>query len=274
MEDATHASPGQRPHRHDHNNEDLLEELNNLLRISDEERDLQYHIVPFRPLVDFIKLHIKYITPDSFSSENGCPIRLESPADSHERIVQIDLPLCNHVFGADCFEKYIQRSHTCPMCREMWFAKRITAEFPFYVRISVTDNTTAGLLRAALETHGTGLLEQILAERGLLMSDIEEDTHSEGSSFGEEEYRMAEGVSNYSLLADTDVVTTVESVASEVMAEPMGDVSGIRRQDVLVSMEISDEEVRAGTFNWVGDTHRSASDDEALAPPRQRRRYE
>ncbi|KAF2681219.1 hypothetical protein K458DRAFT_392011 [Lentithecium fluviatile CBS 122367] len=106
---------------------------------------------PFRPLTDFLLNHTHYLPPlpfpyhppssnPSFSTSRStpspqdphyqnyfCPICLTHAYSSRERIIAINLPTCRHVFGADCFEVYIQWGNTCPLCRTMWFEERVAA---------------------------------------------------------------------------------------------------------------------------------------------------
>lgn len=272
MTDTRHTNPGHSPHLEGNVN-NLSQNFDLMLNVSNDEEDQTRHVIPFRPLIDFVKYHTKFITPDPTSGEHDCPICQEPPSKSHERILQIDLPLCKHIFGADCLETYIQRSNTCPMCREVWFTKRISGG-PYHVQILVSNNNTANLLRAGLQTYGNELLEQILDDPETYRSDSDDDTYSESSDSSGRPDSMVVEVSNYSPLVDNHTTATVEGLSSETTSESISGTSGVSRREMTQSLEISDEELFTGAVDWVGDKHRSASDDEALAPPRQRRRYE
>ena len=142
------------------------------------------------------------------------------------------------------------------------------------MQILVSNNNTASLLRSGLQTYGNELLEQILDDPETYRSDSDDETYSESSDSSGSPDSMVVEVSNYSPLVDNQTTATVEGLSSETTSEPISGASGVSRREITQSLEISDEELVAGAVDWVGDKHRSASDDEALAPPRQRRRYE
>jgi hypothetical protein len=88
------------------------------------------HTVSFRPLTDFLKSHIHYLATGTLHPDYECRICLHHHSESRERFLQVDLPHCHHIYGADCFEIHIQHSSTCPMCRAMWFEERRTGTEP------------------------------------------------------------------------------------------------------------------------------------------------
>lgn len=75
-------------------------------------------------LIDFLRLHIRYLPTCIPYADHLCPVCLEHAYESRERVIQVDLPTCHHIFGATCFETLIYHSYACPICRTMWFQER------------------------------------------------------------------------------------------------------------------------------------------------------
>lgn len=240
-------------------NEQYVEALLNTLHA---EADQNRHIVPFRPLVDFVKFHTQYMSGDASSPPQDCPICRETTLESHERMLQIELPSCRHTFGADCFERYIQRSHTCPLCREMWFEKRLTPEThalrQIVIEVTVANERVANAIVDRLDSDDGEIMRTLMAERIIEPDDEEDDTETLGSATAEEVESGSEPsvapLVNTQIEATSIEVTFGASREIEMDTETEGEVSGVSGR----------------AFE---DDRCSASDDEAVAPPRQRRRY-
>lgn len=227
--------------------------------------------VSFRPLVHFIKFNVQYLPMDSVSLDHDCPICRESASESHERMLQVNLPACKHIFGADCFERYIQRSHTCPMCRSLWFEKRLTPEMPsnplgqigqIVIEVSVESDQSADAFLDALRNDTDYMTRRLLERRvGQIteLDDEEEDTDFQNSAAGEESDARSES-SAISPVSNQLELTRIE-VTFVALTEP-----GIDTEP--------EEETIVVLGRARGAGRRPASDDEAIAPPRQRRRYE
>ncbi|KAF1973106.1 hypothetical protein BU23DRAFT_568638 [Bimuria novae-zelandiae CBS 107.79] len=258
----------------------LSDDLADALHFLDEQTEQEHRIVPFRPLLNFIKFHTQYINLAATSANYVCPICRDSPAESHEHLIQINLPNCHHVFGEDCLERYIQRSHTCPMCREMWFTKRLSPEVQegdggLNIRITVATEEDADSLQTALEDNGSSLVRQLLGGHITELSDSDDDTYTEGSTTEDDLDTQDRPPRNYSPLDANEIFVEVTGLnaSSQRSSETGSEVSRVSRQEINASLEISDEDTALGAVDWSGNSRRSASDDEALAPPRQRRRY-
>lgn len=188
------------------------------------EGDLgERQIAPFRPLVDFVKFHTEYISPEELPLDHDCPICCESPSESHERVIQIKLPNCHHVFGADCFERYIQRSHTCPMCRAMWFEERLAREASeIRIEINVADQATADEVLASWEENGSTLVQRIIEGRIPELSDTDDSTEESSSDHDQELVPVigAEGVTSGLLLREVSHVLSVSSSDDEIPEPP------------------------------------------------------
>jgi hypothetical protein len=236
-------------------NEQGLDEMVDEL---DAEADQELHTVHFRPLVDFLNSHVQYVSVDDSPSQHECPICRETPSESHERMLQIDLPSCRHIFGADCFEKYIQRSHTCPMCREMWFEKRLTLETPIHqhisIEITVADQRSAQVLAHRLDSDGGEVMRRLLGERVTELDNSDEETEVPDSTAGEDTESGSDGM--ISLLGSSQV----EARQIEVTIRAGGG-SG---SDTELERDDSGDGGRAREV-----ARRSGSDDEDVAPPRQ-----
>ncbi|KAF2440409.1 hypothetical protein P171DRAFT_489124 [Karstenula rhodostoma CBS 690.94] len=228
--------------------------LEAVLEAREAEADPDRLTVSFRPLIYFVKFHVQYLPMDADSRLRDCPICRESTSESHERMLQVDLPACKHIFGADCFERYIQRSHTCPMCREPWFEKRQTPDMSspgarieqIVIEVSVASDEAANSLLERLYNDEGKITRRLLGERVTELEDEEEDTEFESSATGEESDTSSQ------LEATRIKVTFRASTASGLDTEIGRGISRRAR----------------------GDGSRSASDNEAATPPRRRRRYE
>ncbi|OAG10585.1 uncharacterized protein CC84DRAFT_1213895 [Paraphaeosphaeria sporulosa] len=144
-----------------------------VLDAAEAEADSARCTASFRTLVHFIKFNVRYLPIDAGSLDGGCPICREKTSKSQEGMLQVDLPACKHIFGADCFERYIQRSYTCPMCREIWFEKRLTPETPstqgrsgqVVIEVSITSDEAADSLLNALQNESGEMVRRLLGEQ-------------------------------------------------------------------------------------------------------------
>jgi len=111
-------------------------------------------IIRYRPLIDFIKDHTHYLPTGVPYADYKCSICLETVLESHERAVQVDVLTCHHIFGATCFERYIQYFSTCPLCRELWFdGSTIRGDPATYIILSIGSLEEAARIRDGL-LHG------------------------------------------------------------------------------------------------------------------------
>lgn len=229
--------------------------------LPDDDISPDLQIVPFRPLTYFIKNHVNYIAPRASSSQFDCPICRENCADSHERLVQIDLPTCHHIFGADCFDKHIESTNTCPMCREQWFAKRKQAEPSFHITVTVRDEAMAEALEEQLSgENASQLLRQILQETIELAGGSGDDTDVQDLISQETADAGGAEVSDISPPVDPEVEDADEGYSSGASTDDASNTPGVVRRDIAQSIEISDEDVAAGFIHWNGGNSRSSGD--------------
>ncbi|KAJ4357394.1 uncharacterized protein N0V89_001969 [Didymosphaeria variabile] len=247
------------------------------------EEDKEHHIVPFRPLAYFIKFHVHYLPVDTSTSRRECPICREDTSESHERMMEIDLPNCHHIFGADCFERYIQRSHTCPMCREMWFEERLTREVPsrerrVMIEIVVANQQLADATADALERDDGGIIGNLMGA-GVAEVDDEEDTETQDSA-NEEEANSSNERSTITPSVNSELEATRIEVTFGAGTETESDTDTNNETESEVSSDggrtivHSEDHLASHDVDRAGHSRRSGSDDDAAAPPRQRRRYD
>jgi hypothetical protein len=197
------------------------------------------------------------------SSQHECPVCRETPSESYERMLQIDLPSCQHIFGADCFERYIQRSHTCPICREMWFEHRLSPETFDHehvtIEVTLVDQQSAHALADRLHSDRGETVRRLLGERVTELDSSEEETEVTGQAI--REYTESSSGGRNSLSGNSQVEATHVEITlragrgsrSDAETEREGSEVGVRAREVA---------------------RHSGSDNEDLAPPRQRRRHE
>ncbi|KAF1949959.1 hypothetical protein CC80DRAFT_579273 [Byssothecium circinans] len=162
----------------------------------DDYEDGERVSVPFRPLIDFLQNHVRILSTGIPYTDYDCPICLQHHSESRERFIQIDLPTCRHIFGFDCLETYIQKAHTCPMCRTMWFAERMESGSEIQhlaVVIRLDDTMSAENARAlarmfnreSMDEEEMETLVRALANGGNLVveegSEVEDDEGEEAS---------------------------------------------------------------------------------------------
>lgn len=232
-----------------------------------------HHTASFRPLFHFIMFNIKYLPVEYHPLDRECPICRETTSESHERMLQVDLPSCKHSFGADCFERYIQRPHTCPMCREMWFNRRLTPEIPssqglirnIVIEVTVADDEAAEAFLESMRHNSGEIMERMLGER-IVELGADERIPFEASVVGHGSDSGGES-GDSSPESDRTQATCLEITFGE------------SAEAGFESAEIGSESSAEGYSTVLArrarrDGSRSASDTETVARPRRRRRHE
>ncbi|KAF2641755.1 hypothetical protein P280DRAFT_541202 [Massarina eburnea CBS 473.64] len=201
-----------------------------------ENDTIQADWVYFRPLIDFLKDHIDYLPTGIPYTDYDCPICLDHHSESRERFIQIDLPACHHIFGADCFEIHIQHSHTCPMCRTVWFEERVGSE-------SSVENLAVFI----------GIPENMTEESGRALGRLL-------SQDGVGEFEFEDFIRSITQARNIEIGDSVELVPQEVDGEEEAEAQ---------------DEVMSGDIEGTGMSRdRDESSDEEGQPPRRRRRLE
>lgn len=238
--------------------------------------------VRFRPLYDFFKYHVSYIGLDSDSEDNECPICRQNTSESHERMIQIDLPTCHHIFGADCFERYVQRSHTCPLCRELWFEERLPPETSaprrqLLVQISVANQELADALVEALDHDNSELVRNILRNH-ITEYDAGDQEDTDQTSTDEEESESGSEISGSPLSANRQLHGSCMMITSDTVTETENEVN--TESDEVQSSRIATQSSMASDglpacdqMGLTGDNARISDHEGDVERPRQRRRY-